>query len=134
MSIHPINDPDVVAEVRQTFERYEAALLRSDIAALNAFFWNSPDTVRYGIAEHAWGIDAIRTYRSGAPAVHPGRQLHGTVIATFGRDAASVSTEFRAPDTSLIGRQTQTWIRFDEGWRIVAAHVSMVDPAILTVY
>jgi hypothetical protein len=69
-----------------------------------------------------------------APGVNPGRRLRGTVISCFGRDVASVCTEFTAPDTALLGRQTQSWIRFDEGWKIVAAHVSMVDPATLNVY
>jgi len=129
-----INQRDVVAEVRTAFERYEAALLRNDVDALNEFFWCSSDTVRYGIAEHAVGIDAIRRYRRVTPPVHPGRRLLNTVITTFGRDAASVCTEFTAPDTTLVGRQTQTWIRIDGAWRIVAAHVSTVDPQSLTRY
>ena len=134
MSAQTVNHPEVVAEVRAAFEHYEAALLRNDIDALDAFFWSSPHTVRYGIAEHAWGIDAIRACRRQLRPVHPGRRLRGTVITTFGRDTASICTEFVAPDTSRIGRQTQMWVRFEAGWRIVAAHVSSVDPAQLTVY
>lgn len=134
MGAEPINLPEVVAEVRAVFEAYEAALLRNDLAALDAFFWHGAQVLRYGIAEHSLGIEGLRRYRAEAPPVDPRRQLHGTVITTFGRDAASACTEFSAPGNSLRGRQTQSWVRLEGGWKIVAAHVSMVDPAVLKLY
>jgi hypothetical protein len=129
-----VNIPEVVAELRTEFERYEAALLRNDIAVLNDRFWNSPETVRFGMAEHSRGIEAVRAARAALAPVPAGRKLQATVITTFGRDAGSVCTEFSTPGSTLIGRQTQTWIRFDCGWRIVAAHVSAADPARLHRY
>ena len=129
-----INRPEVVAELYAAFTAYEDALRRHDIAALNGYFWNSAATVRYGIAEHSVGANAIHAYRDAAPAVHPQRQLRNLVITTFGTSSGSISTEFTAPDTPLLGRQSQTWIRFDAGWKIVAAHVSVVEPHKLTYY
>jgi hypothetical protein len=126
-----VNIPEVVAEVREAFLRYEAALVAHDVRALDAFFWDSPHAIRYGLAEHGHGIAAIRAQRRRAAPVPPGRRLHATVIATFGRDAAAVSTEFTAPGAARIGRQTQSWVRIDGAWRIVAAHVSLVDAAAL---
>jgi hypothetical protein len=125
----PVDLPEVLAEVRAAFEAYEAALLRHDLAVLDAFFWHGAEVLRYGVAEHSLGIEGLRRYRAEAPPVDPRRQLHRTVIKTFGRDAASACTEFTSPATPLLGRQTQTWIRLAGGWKIVAAHVSMVDPA-----
>jgi hypothetical protein len=114
--------------VREAFERYETALVRNDVAALMDFFLSRPDTVRFGIAEHCFGIEAIARYRKTAPPVHQQRKLMNTVITSFGLNAASACTEFIAPDSKLIGRQTQTWIRIDGKWFIVAAHVSLIDP------
>jgi hypothetical protein len=124
-----VNRPEVVAEVRAAFERYEAALVAHDVPHLDAFFWDSAQAVRYGLAEHGYGIEAIRVQRARAAPVPAGRRLRRTVISTFGQDAASVCTEFTSPGSHRVGRQTQTWIRFGGGWRIVAAHVSAVDPA-----
>lgn len=131
MNPSEVNLPEVHAELRAVFERYEAALLRNDVPALNAFFWAHPQTVRYGVVEHSLGIAAVRAARAAMAAVPTGRQLHNTVITTFGRDCGSVCTEFHNPGSALIGRQTQTWVRFDD-WCIVAAHVSTVEPAALT--
>ncbi len=127
-----IDLPDVVAEIRRVFAAYEAALMRNDAAALNEFFWDDPRALRYGIAEHHLGIDAIRRWRNGAPAVSASRLLRGIQIVAFGPDAASVCTEFVSDDASVLGRQTQIWIRFESGWRIVAAHVSVIDAAGIT--
>jgi hypothetical protein len=129
-----INQPQVIAEVRAVFEEYEAALLRNDIEALNHFFLDCPETVRYGVAEHSVGISAIRAYRREAPPIPAGRRLQNTVIVTFGRELACVSTEFLTPESRYVGRQTQTWIRLAEGWRIMAAHVSQVDSQALKRY
>jgi len=120
--------PPVVAEIRTVFERYERALLANDIEALNNFFFAAPSTVRFGIAEHAFGIESVRAQRAGLPPTHPERRLMNTVINSIGADVAVVSTQFTAPDTSKLGRQTQTWVRFAAGWKIVAAHVSQIDP------
>lgn len=125
-----VNDPATLAELQQVFERYEAALLANDVAALNDFFWHDDRVLRYGITEHSHGHAALSAYRLGASPVDRRRRLLRTVITTFGRDAGSACTEFStAPSTAAIGRQTQTWIRFAQGWRIVAAHVSLIDAA-----
>jgi len=119
-----MNTPDVVAEVNEVFLAYEAALLANDIDALNRFFWNSPHTIRYGIGEHNYGFDDICAYRQHAKPVSPSRRLQRIIITTCGRDMACVSTEFVTPGSDSIGRQTQTWVRTEQGWKIVAAHVS----------
>ena len=115
--------------MKAAFERYEAALAAHDVPVLDAFFWESPHAVRYGLAEHGHGIAAIRDQRRRAAPVPPGRRLRGTVIVTFGRDAAAVSTEFTSPGTARVGRQTQSWGRIDGAWKIVAAHGSLVEAA-----
>ncbi|MRT30930.1 oxalurate catabolism protein HpxZ [Herbaspirillum sp. CAH-3] len=122
-----INLPDVVEEVRTAFHDYEDALLRNDIAALDRWFWYSPQTVRYGVAENLLGGEAIRQYRQACAPVHPSRLLQRTVITTFGRDYAVVSTEFTADDSARPGRQMQTWVRLENEWRVVAAHVSLIQ-------
>ncbi len=124
-----INLPDVLAEVAAAFARYEAALLSNDVATLDTLFWDSPHTIRYGVGEVLHGADEIRAFRAGRPAAGLARMLERTVITTFGQDFATASTLFRrAP--GLLGRQMQTWVRLPEGWRVVAAHVSlMAEPA-----
>jgi ketosteroid isomerase-like protein len=129
ISNEQVNVAAVVEEVRAVFSRYEAALIANDIAALNAFFWSSAHTLRYGLAEHGYGIEAIAAQRARLTPVHPQRRLEKVVITTLGQDLASVAAEFTAPDSQRIGRQTQLWARFPEGWRIVSAHVSSVEPA-----
>jgi len=126
-----LNLPEVIAQVRIEFDRYEAALLAHDIDAINGFFLDSEITVRLGVAEHGYGMEAIRIYRRRAEPVHPRRSLRNTVITAIGTDAASVTTEFVVPDSSAIGRQTQTWALTSEGWKIVAAHVSQVPSEVL---
>jgi len=126
-----LNLPDVLAEVTAAFTDYESALLAHDVAALNDFFWASPAVLRYGITEHSHGIEALRQYRAQASPVNPERRLLRTQIETFGESCAVANTEFTAPDSSLIGRQSQTWIKMDGRWLIVSAHVSMIDPALI---
>nr|WP_034330131.1 oxalurate catabolism protein HpxZ [Herbaspirillum sp. B39] len=121
-----VNLPDVVAEVEQAFTDYEYALLINDIPALDRWFWYAPETVRYGVGEVLLGGEAIRQYRKTCTPVPGSRKLHRTVVTTFGRDYATVSTEFTDHTSDRIGRQMQTWVRMDEGWRIVAAHVSLM--------
>jgi ketosteroid isomerase-like protein len=127
MKADQIDRPEVVAEIVRIFEAYEAALKRNDAEALNEFFWDDTRALRYGISEQNFGIDAIRRWRNAAPAVPATRRLRGTRIVTFGADAAWVSTEFASDDTPALGRQMQVWVRFAAGWRIVAAHVSVID-------
>lgn len=121
-----INAPDVLAEVQAAFRRYEAALVGNDVAVLTELFWHSPLTVRYGIAENLVGWEAIAAFRRGRPAVDLDRDLMGTVITTYGRDFATASTEYRRRQSGRRGRQSQTWLRTPDGWRVVAAHVSLL--------
>jgi hypothetical protein len=119
-----INIPEVVAEVEKAFARYERALVTNDIAELDALFWKSPHTLRYGVTENLYGYDEIAAFRAGRSPANLARDLIKTVITTYGRDFATANTEFkRATGT---GRQSQTWLRTDEGWRVVAAHVSLL--------
>ena len=123
-----INLPDVLAEVTAVFARYEHALVNNLVDVLDELFWNSPHTVRYGAAENLIGIEAIRAFRAGRPAVGLARRLSNTVITTYGRDFATAMTEFQRGGSVRQGRQSQTWVRMRKGWRVVAAHVSLMDP------
>jgi hypothetical protein len=122
-----IDSPEVVAEVRAAFDRYEKALNDNDVPALNATFRDDPRTIRYGGAEILYGYAEIKAFRTARTP--PGtRTISKTVISTYGRDHAVASTLFHRPSLpGKIGRQMQTWVRFPEGWRVVAAHVSMID-------
>ncbi|MFW5641366.1 MAG: oxalurate catabolism protein HpxZ [Roseicyclus sp.] len=122
-----VNDPDVLEEVTAAFARYEAALVANDVAVLDALFWNDARTVRYGPAESLYGRDEILSFRKARPPAGLDRILRRTVITTFGTDFATANTEFTRPGTDRIGRQSQTWARTAEGWRVVAAHVSLRD-------
>ena len=121
-----INIPEVLAEMTALFERYERALVGNDLDTLDALFWDSPFVLRYGAGENLYGIDAIRAFRAGRPANDLSRDLSNTIITTFGRDFATANTEFRRHSSSRGGRQSQTWVRLPVGWRIVAAHVSLL--------
>jgi hypothetical protein len=122
-----IDLPEVVADVRAAFDRYEKALNDNDVETLNATFWDNPRTIRYGGGENLYGfveIDAFRTARTPPGA----RTISRTVISTYGRDHAVASTLFHRPNVpGKVGRQMQTWVRFPQGWRVVAAHVSFID-------
>jgi hypothetical protein len=120
-----VNDADIVAEVTAMFRRYEAALMANDTEELTRLFWRSPLTLRYGVGEQLYGHDAISAFRVNRKGGAPRRSLGQTVITTFGRDFATANTEFQRENADRIGRQSQTWVRFPEGWRIVAAHVSL---------
>ncbi len=122
-----INLPDVVAEVDAAFRRYETALVANDAAMLSELFWDSPHTIRYGLAENLYGADEIRAFRNARPGGDLSRDLARTVITTYGRDFATASTLYRRRETGRTGRQMQTWLRTPDGWRVVAAHVSFVD-------
>ncbi|MCB4771541.1 oxalurate catabolism protein HpxZ [Ancylobacter sp. Lp-2] len=126
-----IDIPEVKAEVEAAFARYEQALVSNDVAALDDLFWDDARTIRYGGGENLYGIGAIRAFRAARSPVGLERTLDGTVITTYGRDLAIAATLFRrdaAP--GKVGRQMQTWMRTAGGWKVVAAHVSLIaEPA-----
>lgn len=119
-----INDPEVIAEVTAAFERYERALMADDLAALDALFHDAPTTVRYGVAEVLYGMEEIRAFRKGRGG-SPQRRLDRVSIATYGRDSATANAEFFRQGSDQRGRQSQSWMRFPDGWKIVSAHVSI---------
>jgi hypothetical protein len=119
-----VNHPGTAAELRAVFERYEAALLANDVDLLDELFWASPLTVRYGIADVQHGADEVARFRRGLVRQTGPRVLHDTAVRTFGTDAGVVATQFTLDDGTE-GRQSQTWVRFSDGWRVVAAHVSL---------
>ena len=121
-----INLPEVLAEVTAVFARYEVALVGNDIEVLDELFWPSAHTVRYGVGENLHGIEAIRAFRIARPSAGLARTLANTVITTYGNDFATAMTEFQREGSAKTGRQSQTWVRFPEGWRVVAAHVSLL--------
>ncbi len=125
-----IDLPEVVAEVTAEFQRYEKALMENDVATLNAQFHHDPRTIRYGGGENLYGHAEIAAFRGARAPAGLARTLSRTVITTYGRDFAVASTLYDRPSfPGKIGRQMQTWARFPQGWRIVAAHVSMIDAA-----
>jgi hypothetical protein len=123
-----INLPEIVAEVQAAFACYETALVTNDTATLQQLFWNSPHTIRYGIGEVLYSWDEIGAFRAARSPLGLARALSRTVITTYGRDFATASTLFhRATVQGKLGRQMQSWVRFPDGWHIVAAHVSLID-------
>ncbi len=124
-----INLPEVHAEVSAVFARYEDALVHNKVEVLDELFWASASTVRYGVAENLRGIEAIRAFRAARSPAGLARTLEHTVITTYGRDFATAMTEYRRDGQARSGRQSQTWVRLDEGWRVVAAHVSLLPAA-----
>jgi 1-carboxybiuret hydrolase subunit AtzH-like protein len=123
-----IDLPDVVAQVTEQFARYEKALIGNDVAVLDELFRDDVRTLRYGIGENLYGYDAIMAFRAARSPAGLMRKTAKTVISTYGRDAAVASTLFyRDSAPGKVGRQMQTWVRFPEGWKIVAAHVSIID-------
>ena len=124
-----IDLPEVVAEVRKAFDAYEVAIVNNDVDALNRMFRDDKRTVRYGAAENLYGYDAIKSFRVARSPVGLGRTISQTVITTYGREFATAATLYERPSAAgKIGRQMQTWVKFPEGWRVVAAHVSLIDP------
>jgi len=119
-----INLPAVHAQVRAVFDRYERALVDNDIATLDELFWDSPHTLRYGAGENLYGIDAIRAFRAARPAAGLAREILRKQITTYGEQFATTHIEFRRVGSERIGRQTQTWMKTPDGWRVVSAHVS----------
>jgi hypothetical protein len=127
MSIE-FNRPSALAELRAAFARYEDALVNNRLDVLDELFWESAQTVRYGVAENLYGIDAIREFRNARSAAGLARTLQHTVITTFGDDFGTAMTEFRREGGDALGRQSQTWCRIDGRWQVVAAHVSLIPP------
>jgi len=119
--------PEVVAEVKAVFERYERALVSNDVAVLDELFWHDDRVVRYGATENLYGYAQIAEFRKQRPASGLHRELHNTRITAHGTDLATVWTEFTRSTSDRIGRQSQVWARRPEGWRIVAAHVSLME-------
>ena len=123
-----IDDPEARAEVEAAFAAYERALVTNDVAALDQFFAPTEDAIRYGVGENLYGYAAIKAFRAARSPAGLARKLEGTRVVAYGRDCAIAATLFRRDGApGKIGRQMQTWIRFPEGWRIVAAHVSVID-------
>ena len=123
-----IDLPEVLAEVRAAFERYEQALVSNDVAVLDSIFHDDPRSIRYGGGENLYGYAEIEAFRAARSPAGLARTLSKTVITSYGRDFAVASTLYDRPSfPGKIGRQMQTWVRFAEGWRVVAAHVSMID-------
>jgi len=123
-----VDDPTVKAQVEAALAAYEVALTTNDVAALDGFFHPAPTSVRYGLGENLYGHEAIKAFRAGRSAAGLARRLERTQITTYGADLAVASTLFRRETApGKIGRQMQTWVRFPDGWRIVAAHVSVID-------
>ena len=123
-----INRPAIVAEVTAAFDAYEAALTTNDVAVLDAIFWDSEQVIRFGMGENLFGAAEIAAFRASRPSVGLMRTLSRTTITTFGDDFATASTLFhRTSAAGKLGRQMQSWARLPEGWRVVAAHVSLID-------
>jgi hypothetical protein len=120
-----IDEPSVVAEVRQAVDSYEVAPMANDLAALDDFFWVSPSTIRYGVSENLYGFDEIAAFRVGRRGGSPARSRVRTEVVALGADVAVANVEFVRTETGRNGRQTQTWIRTPRGWRIISAHVSL---------
>lgn len=121
-----INIPEILAEVTAVFLRYEKALTGNDVAVLDELFFNSPHTIRYGVTENLHGYEQIMAFRAARPSQGLEREIFNTVITTYGRDFATANTEFRRANTPKTGRQSQTWLRTPDGWRVVSAHVSLL--------
>lgn len=122
-----INLPHVLAEMEVAFARYEDALVNNKVDVLDELFWNSPHTLRYGIGENLYGFEAIQAFRASRPSQGLQRTCMNTVITTYGEDFATANTEFQRDGVARSGRQSQTWMRTPDGWRVVAAHVSLIN-------
>ncbi len=122
-----INDPKVLAEVMAAFERYEKALVTNDVAVLDELFFDDPNTIRYGVGENLYGYDEIKAFRAARSPAGLVRKLDRTRITTYGDDFATANTLFVREGGTKLGRQSQTWVRTAAGWRVVSAHVSLID-------
>jgi Protein of unknown function (DUF3225) len=123
-----VNLPDVVAELRELYPRYEQALVSNDVDTLVAMFWSSPEVMRFGVTENLYGHEELEAFRKNRPAANLSRTVTRLKIVSFGRDFGSITLEFErdAANGIVRGRQSQVWVRFPQGWRIVSAHVSLL--------
>lgn len=121
-----LNLPDVIAEVTAVSDEYERALVSNDVDVLDRLFWVSPHTLRYGATENLYGYEQIQAFRAGRPSAGLARDVLRREITCLGRDHAVVNLEFKRVGSDRTGRQSQSWVRFAEGWRVVAAHVSLL--------
>ncbi|MEH2411507.1 oxalurate catabolism protein HpxZ [Nostoc sp.] len=123
-----INDPAVVTEVTDLYLKYEEALSNNNLEVMDSLFWDAPEVVRFGITENLYGGDEIRNFRASRPNPKIEREILNLKVVTFGKDAAAVTLEFRRNINGIerFGRQSQTWYRFSEGWKVVSAHVSLL--------
>ena len=126
-----VNLPDVLAELRELYPRYEQALVTNDVETLVALFWASPEVMRFGVTENLYGHDELEAFRKSRPSANLTRTVNRLEIVSFGRDFASITLEFERESAKgkVLGRQSQVWVRFSQGWRIVSAHVSLLPPA-----
>jgi len=122
-----INDPVALAQVTAAVDAYETALMTNDVEALDGAFWNAPHTVRLGVAENLYGFDQIAAFRVGRAGGSPPRTRLRTEITTFGDDFAIANVEFQRDGSDKTGRQSQTWIRTADGWKVASAHVSLMQ-------
>lgn len=123
-----VNDPEVIAELEALYPEYEQALVSNDVEKLVAMFWNGPQVMRFGATENLYGPEELEAFRKGRPAANLARTVTRREIVSFGRDFASITLEFEriVPEKTVRGRQSQVWVRFPQGWRIVQAHVSLL--------
>ncbi|AFZ02815.1 oxalurate catabolism protein HpxZ [Calothrix sp. PCC 6303] len=124
-----INHPATVAEVTELYLEYEAALCSNNLKIMDELFWNSADVVRFGLAENLYGTEEIRNFRNNRPSFQLQRQISHLQVITFGNDTASVTLEFKRiiDGVERSGRQSQMWYKFPQGWKVVSAHVSLID-------
>ena len=128
---HEVNLPEVIAELRELYSRYEQALVSNDVETLVAMFWASPQVMRFGVTENLYGHSELEAFRKSRPSANLARAIKRLEIVSFGHDFASITLEFErdTPNGITRGRQSQVWVRLPQGWRIVSAHVSLL-PAI----
>nr|WP_198912180.1 oxalurate catabolism protein HpxZ [Acetobacter fallax] len=122
-----IDDPDIVREVTEASDCYEVALMANDLTQLDALFRDAPETIRYGVGENLYGFEEIAEFRKTRTGGSPRRKVLRRVVTTYGHGMATVNLEFRREGSTRTGRQSQTWLRTDEGWRIATAHVSLME-------
>lgn len=121
-----INRPEVLADVTAAFDRYEKALIGNDVATLDGLFWKDPRVLRYGPTENLYGFEQIAGFRAARSPLNLQRAVVRKVITTFGTDFATANVEFLRPPSTAVGRQSQVWAKMADGWKVVAAHVSLL--------
>jgi hypothetical protein len=130
IALEQVNLPEVLAELRELYPRYEQALVSNDVETLVAMFWESPEVMRFGVTENLYGHEELEAFRKSRPSANLARSVSRLEIVSFGRDFASITLEFERETAKgkVLGRQSQVWVRFSQGWRIVSAHVSLLPP------